>query len=80
MEPRCSAWLAAYALDLAHTTSSGEVAVRELLARAAGRPHLLCEARDQLGVLVEVAPDLRDRTCRLLTEAVRVSGAQPSDV
>lgn len=66
---RSSMWLAAYALGLAHTASSPDTCVRELLSAADGCDVLLHEARQRLATLTNTNRALRDRAGRLLTEA-----------
>lgn len=66
---KSSAWLAAYALGLAHTTSRDR-AVRELRETAGGHPGLLREASRHLASLDDLDADLRARTHALLVDAV----------
>lgn len=75
---RCSAWLAAYALGLAHTTSRDR-AVRELWEAAKGEPGLLREASRHLAILGDLDAGLRARTHELLLDAVEACRARVTE-
>lgn len=70
---RCSAWLAAYALGLAHTNSSPDTCVSALSTSADGCTDLLQDARAHLATMTDMDDDLRIRAGRLLTTAAAVS-------
>ena len=69
-EGRCSAWLSAYALGLAHTERCVDHCVVDLLASSRGRIRLLREAARQLETLTDVDTVLRTQAIALLNAAV----------
>jgi hypothetical protein len=68
---RCTAWLGAFALGLAHTERCDDDCIEELLTVAAGSAARLREAAGRLTTLTDADAALRARAVRLLLAAAQ---------